>query len=114
MSAGQSGVEYRVTDRGSDYVVVELRGELGRTVQSDRLKEILEEHFVDDGVRLIRLDLSGLSFLDAHGVALLVALLKESTRRGKRFRVEGVHDQTLAKLRETGVASVLGAEPRDS
>lgn len=110
MGRGHSGVEYRVVARGRDDVLIELRGELERSVQSEWLKESLEEHFVDDGVREIRLDLSAVSFLDGHGVGILVALLKESERRGKRFKVERVPDQALSKLRETGVARILGAE----
>jgi anti-anti-sigma factor len=112
MGRGHSGIEYRVLERGHDHVLIALRGELERSVQSDWLKESLEEHFVDDGVREIRLDLSAVSFLDGHGVAILVALLKESERHGKRFKVERVQDQALAKLRETGVAQILGAESR--
>jgi anti-anti-sigma factor len=110
MARGHSGADYRVVDRGPDHVVVELWGELGRAVHPEWLKEALEDHFVDDGVRVIRVDLSGVSYLDGQGVSILVALLKEAGRRGKRFTVERVHDQALAKLRETGVAGILGAE----
>jgi anti-anti-sigma factor len=112
MKRGEFGVEYRVAERGRDYVVVELRGELSRSGRAEWLRDALEEHFIDDGVRDIELDLSELTFLDALGVSTLVTLMKEAQRRGKRLRVERVHDQVLGKLREMGVASILGAEPR--
>ncbi len=92
-------------------MVIEIRGELSRFVQAEWLGTALEDHFVDDGVREIRLDLSGVTFLDGQGVSILVTLLKEAQRRGKRLQLDRVHDQALAKLRETGVARILGAEP---
>ena len=56
---------------------------------------------------VIRVDLAPLSFLDNHGVATLLALAKESERRGKRFRMERPEGQVLEKLEVTGVLKVL-------
>lgn len=51
--------------------------------------------------------MSLVSFLDNHGVATLLALYKESERRGKSFRVEGPQGQVVEKLLVTGVLKVL-------
>jgi anti-anti-sigma factor len=104
---GGSKVEYAVVEKSGDRVVLQLRGELTESVQTDRVQEALEEHYVDDGVRVIKLDLSSLAFLDSYGVATLVALMKESERRGKRLVVTRATGQVRDKLRMTGVLTVL-------
>jgi anti-anti-sigma factor len=100
-------LDYEVTERAGDFVLLELRGELFGQFHTERLRRALEEHYVDDGVKLIRIDLSPVSFLDNHGIATLLALYKESERRGKRFRVEGARGQVMEKLSVTGVLRVL-------
>ncbi len=99
--------DFDVTERRGEDVVVQVRGELSGELQTERLKQELEEHYVDDGVRVIRVDIAPVSFLDSFGVATLVGLLKESHRRGKRFLVEGAHGQVRDKLRVTGVLRIL-------
>jgi anti-anti-sigma factor len=106
---GPSKVEYAVVDKSADRVVLQLRGELTGSLQTDRIKEALEEHYVDDGVTVIRVDLSELSFLDNYGVATLVALMRESERRGKRFLAAGAERQVRDKLRIAGVLGLLEA-----
>ena len=100
-------LDYEVTERTVESVVIQLRGELAGQLWTERLREALEEHYVDDGVRVIRVDLSPVRFMDNHGVATLLALLRESERRGKRFRVERPDGQVLEKLTVTGVLGVL-------
>ena len=94
-------------ERQGDWVVLQLSGELAGRLMTDRLRETLEDHYVDDGVRVIKVDISPLSFMDSYGVATLVALLKESHERGKRFVVEGAAGQVREKLRVTGVLRIL-------
>ena len=100
-------IEYKVLERGGDYVLLQLRGELAGQLWTESLRRALEEHFVDDGVRRIRLDLSPVSFLDNYGVATLVALQKLSRERGKDFAIEGSDGQAYEKLRVTGVLQIL-------
>lgn len=112
MDEGRPAVEFRVTERVGDAVRVLLDGELTGQRASERLRDALEEHFVDDGVRAITLDAGGISFLDNFGVATLVGLRKESERRGKRLVVVGSDRQVRDKLRVTGVLRLLeGEEP---
>lgn len=100
-------VEYKVIDKQGDYVLLQLRGELAGQLWTESLRRALEEHFVDDGVRRIRVDLSPVTFLDNYGVATLVALQKESRERGKQFLIEGSDGQAYEKLRVTGVLRIL-------
>ena len=100
-------LDYETVEREGDSVLLRVRGELAGRLWTERLQESLEDHYVDDGVKLIRLDLSGVSFLDNYGVATLVALHRESRERGKRFMVEGPRPQAEEKLRVTGVLGML-------
>ena len=100
-------LDYEVTHRAGDTVVLRLHGELAGRIWTEHLRAALEEHYIDDGVRRIRVDLSPVAFMDNHGVATLLTLLQESERRGKRFRVERPEGQVLEKLVVTGVLKVL-------
>jgi anti-anti-sigma factor len=100
-------VDYRVLDRTGDYVVIELRGELLDDASMDRVKESLEDHYVDDGVRLIRVDLSDVSYITLEGIQMLIGLWKESRERGKEFRAESAQGQVYERLRIAGVTRLL-------
>ncbi len=100
-------MQYRIAARTEDSVLLQLSGELAHHFRSDQLRRALEEHFVDDGVKVIRVDLSPVTFMDSYGVATLVSLLKESQERGKTLLVEGATGQVREKLGVTGVLKVL-------
>jgi anti-anti-sigma factor len=112
VAAGCPGIEYRVVGRSGDGVVVQLVGELTGAGHAARLREALEEQFVDDGVRVITIDASTITFVDNHGVAALLELRRESERKGKRLLVQGSDRQVRDKLRVTGVLNLLeGGDP---
>jgi anti-anti-sigma factor len=100
-------IEFEVKTREGDHILLELRGDLAGRVITEQLKAVLEEHYVDDGVRRIRVDLSPVRFMDSYGVATLVGLQRESHDRGKQFIVEGASGQVREKLRVTGVLGIL-------
>jgi anti-anti-sigma factor len=100
-------VQYRIAARTEDAVLLQLSGELAHHFRTEQLRRALEDHFVDDGVKVIRVDLSPVTFMDSYGVATLVALLKESQERGKKLLIEGAQGQVLEKLGVTGVLKVL-------
>ena len=87
--------------------MLRLEGSLTRTVQTERIGRALEEHYVDDGVQAILIDISQVDFLDNHGVATLVGLYQQANDRGKRLFVEGATGQTRDKLLVTGVLGIL-------
>lgn len=103
-------VGFELVERGQDHVLLRLKGELSGQYWTGALAETLEEHFVDDGVMIIRVDLSPVTFLDNFGVATLVELHRRSRERGKRFLVQNPMGQVREKLEVTGVAKVLQAE----
>jgi anti-anti-sigma regulatory factor len=78
------------------------------------LEEWLEEHFVDDGVRTIRLDLSGVTRIDLEGAAALAFLAAEAVKERKVLIVEGATGQVRSKLEETGLLRYLHAEDPES
>jgi anti-anti-sigma factor len=88
-------------------VVVALQGELAYSDWTGALRRFLESHYISDGVRRIRLDLSDVTALDLEGLATLVVLWKEADRNGKAFVVEGAEGQPQQKLVQTGMAALL-------
>ncbi|HYV01779.1 MAG TPA: STAS domain-containing protein [Actinomycetota bacterium] len=103
-------LRYDIAEKGEDFVVLRISGELAGDLEVDRLHDVLEEHYVDDGVRVIRVDLQDVTFLSLEGVAMLVDLLQESKERGKRFVVEGIRGQPRSKLTITGVLPVVAPD----
>jgi anti-anti-sigma factor len=104
-------VEYEVTDRERDQVSLRLRGELAGDLTARQLERDLERHYVDDGVRVIRVDLREVGAISLEGVAVLVELWRASRRRGKEFVVEGAEGQVREKLKVTGLLGPLGGDP---
>ena len=100
-------IAYEVVERSDDYVVLQLRGELAGDLSATGVKRALEEHYVDDGVQLIRVDLSPVRFITMEGIQILLSLWRESLDRGKRFRTGGAQGQVLERLRVAGVMRLL-------
>jgi anti-anti-sigma factor len=100
-------VEYEVAEKSDDFVLLRLRGELLGDLPVQQLHDALEEHYVDDGVRFIRVDLSQVERVSLEGVAVLVDLWRESRRRGKQFRAEEARGVVREKLATTGVLRLL-------
>ena len=101
-------VDYQVVERAEDYALLRLRGDLMGDLPLDRLKASLEEHFVDDGVKRIRVDVSQVTFISLEGIGTLLALWRESADRGKRLVVENATGQVNDKLQLTGVRDLMG------
>jgi anti-anti-sigma regulatory factor len=104
-------VEYEVTEKRGERVTLHLRGRMAVDGVPDEevLKKSLETHYIDDGVKEIRVNLSDLEEISLEGVAVLVALYKESAARGKRFVGEGARGQVREKLLITGMLGPLEA-----
>lgn len=104
-------IEYEVAEQRGEHVVLHLRGELLGDLPVRRLHDALEAHYVDDGVRLIKVNLSEVDRISLEGVAVLVDLWRESRRRGKLFEVEQAQGGVREKLATTGVLRLLSGEP---
>jgi anti-anti-sigma regulatory factor len=102
-------VEYEVSERQGDRVTLHLRGRLNGERAVEDFKEALETHYVDDGVKVIRVEFTDLEEVSLEGIAVLIELWRESARRGKVFIGEGATGQVREKLEITGTLHPLGA-----
>jgi anti-anti-sigma factor len=100
-------LEVRTRERFGDVALIELRGELTGEGRTRNIQRFLEDHYVDDGVTRIRLDLGLVRRMDLEGIATLIALWRESRERGKALTVEGAQGQVREKLRDTGLLDLL-------
>ena len=108
VASGRSALpSLRSSRKQGEEGIVQLEGKLTADPSLPRLEEWLEEHFVDDGVRTIRIDLSGVARIDLEGVAALGLLAAESIRKHKVLVVEGATGQVRSKLEETGLLRYL-------
>jgi anti-anti-sigma regulatory factor len=102
-------VHYEVSERRADRVTLRIHGRMveDHIPDEEALKRSLETHYIDDGVKEIRVDLSDLEEISLEGVGVLVALWKESAARGKLFVGQGARGQVREKLRITGMLGPL-------
>lgn len=105
-------LDYEVTRHQPDQVSLRLRGDLVDEPTAKLLERELERHYVDDGVRVIRVDLGEVEVVSLEGIATLVELWRESRRRGKDFVVVGAEGQVREKLAVTGLLGPLAGEGR--
>jgi serine/threonine-protein kinase RsbW len=100
-------LEYRAAERNAGLVVIELRGTLIGRLWAQRLQDLLEEHFIDDGVNEIRVDVSLLDAVDDDGITTLSDLVGVAEKRGKRLLVKGA-----AGVRHRATSESFAAVPR--
>ena len=96
-------LNYEVLERDRDFVRVKIEGELVGNEWTRRLCAFLEDAYVDDGVRRIRLDLAELHDLDEDGLAALLDLRSRSIQQDKALFVEGTTGRVRSKLRVSGM-----------
>lgn len=104
---GDTVARLRSSQKRDGVGLVRLAGELTGDASTEDLEEWLEEHFVDDGVRTIRVDVSEVRLVDLEGVAALGLLAAEAVKQDKVFVVEGATGQVQHKLEETGLVRYL-------
>jgi anti-anti-sigma regulatory factor len=75
-------VHYEVVERVGDSVDLLLRGRMVGETTARRLHEALADHYVDDGVRRIRVRLEALEFIDLEGVGALLDLWRSADGGG--------------------------------
>jgi anti-sigma B factor antagonist len=102
----EPSLEYTVHVR-EGRAVLGLSGELSSDGWTEELLTALSEHYINDGVREIEVDLTALSFVDMEGVATLLRLLGEARARDKVFVTTGARGRVRAKLEQAGVLGLL-------
>lgn len=100
-------VDYEVLDKDGEEACLLLRGDLVGEVPSEALERDLERHYVDDGVRLICVDLSGLRMVNEDGIRILLELRKKSSARGKRLVLRRPEGQVRQKLQTMGLLGLV-------
>ena len=96
-------------DRSGERVRIPLRGTLAGA-DAARLRNSIVEHYVDDGVREIYLDASGLGFVDEDGIGALLRLRAEALLRAKRLWLVNPRGQVRDKLELVNVPDLLTAD----
>jgi ABC-type transporter Mla MlaB component len=96
-------LSFRVEERHGEHVLLGLSGELTGHGWTDKLRRFLEERYVDDGVRRIRLDLGAVTELDEEGLAALKAVQREAAERNKELLLEGTQGSLRTLLVTEGL-----------
>ncbi|MDP9242650.1 MAG: STAS domain-containing protein [Actinomycetota bacterium] len=102
-SGADPPLSFRVEERHGEHVLLGLSGELTGHGWTDKLRRFLEERYVDDGVRRIRLDLAEVTELDEEGLAALKAVQREAAERHKELLLEGTTGQVRTLLVAEGL-----------
>lgn len=113
-SGGASGFSLSTrSDDGQDRVTVLVEGELDLAT-ADELRRLLDTEL--SRRRAVKLDLSGVPFIDSTGLAAILAALRGSEGRGE-LQIEGeLQPQTRRMMELTGVLGLLenGEDGEDS
>jgi len=96
--------------RWDSRVTMKLAGELDLLTVAD-VKAALADVAVDDDIREIFVDLSGVTFTDSTGIAALIAGKRLACAVGKRYDVIAAHDMVRRVLDLTGVWGYLSGLP---
>jgi len=113
-TSGQQALTCRVTGHEPSEVTLELAGTLTRDTATPRVERQISEHYGDEDVRRIHLDIHNLDAIDLEGVAVLVHLFRESQSKGKVLTVEHSEGAVRRRLLTTGVLRIMerpGPEP---
>lgn len=96
-----------------DVAIVDFEGRLavgvGDTVLPDLINELLE-----DGVKKILLNLSGMEYIDSNGLGELVQSLKTSKRYGASLRLLKPQDRVAKTLRLTNLLPMFSVYESES
>jgi anti-anti-sigma factor len=91
------------TEKG--VMVVEPRGHL--TLGNGTLLHREVKRMVENGAQCVLVDLSGVSYVDSHGLGQMVACHNTLRRSGGQLRFAGVSQKLSALLDMTGLPCVL-------
>ena len=100
-------LEYSVASRTASTVTVALRGDMVGEAWATRMREFLQEHFVEDVVSLISLDLSEVRVIDLEGIGALVALARNAERQSKGLVILSPTEAVKRRLETTGMLGYL-------
>src|SRR5262245_55508971 len=90
---------------GGNRTVVQMNGELDLAAGAQVQAAL--DRAVGLGARNIVIDLSGVTFIDAHGIGLIVSAWRSAIERGVRFRVSGVEGQVAHMVALVGLEDLV-------
>lgn len=101
-------VEKRQLDNG--VTVIELTGrvaigEASRHIEPEVVKAI------NDGAKMVVIDLTGVSYIDSTGVGIMSYCFGKAVQRGADLRIAGAHDNVLNVFQVTRLVSVVPFYP---
>jgi anti-sigma B factor antagonist len=96
-----------MTDDGAG-VHVAAAGEID-SASAPQLRATLDR-LLDDGVRELRLDLDGVTFLDSAGLCVLAGLHRRAVTDGVRLRILASTRAVIRPMQITGLWDLLGVE----
>ncbi len=88
-------------------LTVSLRGELDQHEARPLMRD-LEALLVEELPRELVLDLSGLSFMDSSGIAVILKTYKLMTELGGRLWIENVPQQPMKVIDAAGIDRLVG------
>jgi anti-sigma B factor antagonist len=100
--AGDPGFDVEVTETG-DAALVRVAGEVDLAT-SPRLRDALERT-IAAGSSVVRLDMTGVTFLDSSGISVLVDTQQRLHAASARLVLHGVGAQTKRVLEISGLGS---------
>jgi anti-sigma B factor antagonist len=96
--------------RDGSILTVVVAGEVDLAT-SPTVDRAIADAIATDGVTVVRVDLSGVEFLDSSGIALLLKGRRGADERGIGFQVTGAHGIVQQVLEMTGVWAHLSGDP---
>ncbi|SDC30145.1 STAS domain-containing protein [Actinokineospora iranica] len=96
-----------ITSVGVDPVVVSVTGEVDLATAPD-LERALETALSQPEATGVRVDLSGVEFMDSAGLRVLVAARRNAETAGQSLVLHAPHDRVRRIIEITGLAEVFG------
>ena len=90
--------------------VVEVSGRIAASESMD-LTRRMEEHFANDGLRGIVLDLSRVDYMSSAGLGTVVWLGKRMREKNQGFGVSGLRDRVAQVFKLSGLDRILPIYP---
>lgn len=103
---GTTGSSLFRRTRSGDMTWIAIAGTLDAITAPELRSEI--EMIIDEGNRLVVVDLAGLEFIDSSGIAVLVALYKRVRIGGGSVELTGVRDRPMAIFKLLHLDRVFG------
>jgi anti-sigma B factor antagonist len=101
-------VEKHQLDNG--VTVIELNGRVA-IGEASRLIEPEVIAAINDGAKMVVIDLAGVSYIDSTGVGIMVYCFGKAVRNGSDLRIAGARDNVLNVFRVTRLVNVVPFYP---